>query len=279
MQFNMLLETAGIDPLQVKLVRHQDRRVTGRSPYGLWQAADGSLEAYQSLQSRQVFEGASFVASFVATPLNETLFVGLYEITGKEAAPNTSTCPLHGQVIADHTKYDLRLRHELSDCIGRLIIDWGQGYIAWVQRAGQQNKPILELRRHAGEKPFPGFLAFRQLLSEFENIPLSWREALSSVSGVYLLACPVTGKQYIGSAYGTGGFWSRWEAYVANGHGGNKLMREVPRADYQVSILEVAASSASDSAIIQCEERWKEKLLTKTFGLNSQSAHPTAPCE
>ena len=38
--------------------------------------------------------------------------------------------------------------------------------------------------------------------------------------------------------------------------------------DYQVSILEVASSSLSRDEIIQMEELWKDKLLTRSFGLN-----------
>ena len=77
-----------------------------------------------------------------------------------------------------------------------------------------------------------------------------------------------TGKLYVGAAYGEGGFWRRWEDYVATGHGGNVLMKELVHAEYQVSILEVASSSASPADVIAMESRWKAKLLTKEFGLN-----------
>ena len=85
---------------------------------------------------------------------------------------------------------------------------------------------------------------------------------------MYLLACVRTGKLYVGAAYSAGGFWRRWEDYMATGHGGNVLMQELVAAEYQVSILEVASSSASPADVIAMESRWKAKLLTKEFGLN-----------
>jgi len=45
-------------------------------------------------------------------------------------------------------------------------------------------------------------------------------------------------------------------------------MKLAPETDYQVSILEFASSSLSRDEIIRMEERWKDKLLTRTFGLN-----------
>src|SRR6266566_4493439 len=78
--FNALLRDEGVDPADVKLVRHQDTHHAARvTPYQLWLAADGQFDLYQNIQRRAVFKGARLLASFVATPLNETLFVGIYE--------------------------------------------------------------------------------------------------------------------------------------------------------------------------------------------------------
>jgi hypothetical protein len=84
-----------------------------------------------------------------------------------------------------------------------------------------------------------------------------------------LLTCPKSGRQYVGSASGETGFWGRWEEYVASGHGGNRLMRDVPASDYQVTVLEVAASSATVNDLLAMESRWKDKLLSRQFGLNA----------
>jgi hypothetical protein len=73
----------------------------------------------------------------------------------------------------------------------------------------------------------------------------------------------------VGLAAGSGGFWSRWEDYLASGHGGNQRMQEVPADDYQVTILEVAASSANGEELASMESKWKRKLMSREFGLNA----------
>lgn len=269
--FNALLREEGIDPKEVKLARHQDTRWVDRpTPYQLWTASDGRFERYQRIQKRNVFQGARVLASFVATPLGESLFVSLYEIRGMTTAAPGLIDPLSSRDVGGMISYDLVPMRKLVEYRGRLIVDWGLGYRSWVQLAAKKDKPLLEIRRTAaGERSFPGFLDFREKLSELKAVPLAWRAALSSVSGIYLLVHPETGKQYVGSAQGMGGFWGRWEQYVASGHGGNRRMKDVPTADYQVSVLEVASSSANAEVLTQMEKRWKQKLLSRKFGLNA----------
>jgi GIY-YIG catalytic domain len=100
-------------------------------------------------------------------------------------------------------------------------------------------------------------------------LPSAWIDALSAARGVYVLTCPRTKELYIGSATGAGGFWGRWVQYANDGHGGNIQLKSRDASDYQVSILEVAGSSATDADILDLESRWKEKLQTKRMGLNS----------
>jgi hypothetical protein len=267
--FNFLLEYTGLNPATVKLVRHQDSRYSDRpTPYQLWCANDGRFDIYQRIQSRERFKSATHIAAFVGTPLNETLFVGLYSVRGWSTPPQNLHDPISDEDVSKFHLYDLTLTEILSDYRGRLIIDWGSGYRSWVQRAKHKNKPVLEIRRQAGEPPFPGFMEFRERLHNLATVPFSWRTALGAVGGVYLLACVKTGKLYVGSAYGEGGFWRRWEDYLVTGHGGNVLMKDLAHAEYQVSILEVASSSTSPADVVAMESRWKAKMLTKEFGLN-----------
>ncbi|MGH9683809.1 MAG: GIY-YIG nuclease family protein [Candidatus Acidiferrales bacterium] len=269
-RFNTLLREEGIDPAHVKLVRHKDTRYAGRlSPYQLWLAADGRLDLYQQIQRRPVFKGARLLASFVATPLDETLFVGIYENKGVGKAGRGIVDPLSGKDVTGLNSYDLVLSSKLAQYRGRLIVEWGPGYRSWVQLARKKEKTIIEIRRSAGERQFPGFLDFCERLSNLVAVPAAWRAALSAVAGIYLLTNPDTGKQYVGSAQGVGGFWGRWEQYAASGHGGNRRMQDIPAADYQVSVLEVASSSASPDVLAKMEGRWKQKLLSRKFGLNA----------
>lgn len=268
-KFNYLLTSAGIDLTKVRLVRHQDNRAPrGRTPYDLWRAQNGEFERYQAIQHRDVFSSASTIASFVASPLNETIFVGLYEVLDKHLAPLGTLDPVGGHDVSGLFEYKMIPDMRLDSYAGRLLIEWGSGARAWVQRPDKQDKAIVEIRREAADPPFPGFADFRHRINDLNSVPISWRIAMSAVSGVYLLTCTKSGKQYVGSAYGEGGFWSRWEYYNSSGHGGNVAMKKIEDADYQVTILEVSASTANPTEIIEAEARWKNKLLTRHFGLN-----------
>jgi hypothetical protein len=268
-ELNYLLEKAGLDLKRTRLVRHQDvRALPGRAPHDLWMAADGSLELYQRIQRVDRFAGIEWLVAFVATPLDETLFVGVYRISGVSTAPVGMADPVGGEDVGGFLLYEMDRAAALDSYAGRLVIDWGPGYRTWVQRPDRQDKTVVELRRNAIEPPFPGFTSFKWPIRQLSAVPTSWRGALSAVAGVYLLACRSTGQQYVGSAYGAGGFWARWENYFRTGHGGNEGMKLAPGNDYQVSILEFASPSLGMEDIIQMEARWKDKLLSREFGLN-----------
>jgi hypothetical protein len=105
-------------------------------------------------------------------------------------------------------------------------------------------------------------------LTEYAHDPPSWIAILQSARVVYLLTCPKTKEQYVGSASGEEAFWHRWQDYVAKGHGGNIELKSRDPSDYRVSILEVAGSSATTDDILKMEQRWKAKLQSQEMGLN-----------
>ena len=61
-------------------------------------------------------------------------------------------------------------------------------------------------------------------------------------------------------------------AYLQTGHGGNLGLKNRDSSDYQVSILEVAGSSATLDEIRLMEGRWQTKLQSKEMGLNRNLA-------
>lgn len=65
------------------------------------------------------------------------------------------------------------------------------------------------------------------------------------------------------------GFFSRWLCYQ-DGHGGNVGIRELgaTAAEYDVNMLEVAASNAMVEEIYDRESLWKIELKTRATGLN-----------
>jgi GIY-YIG catalytic domain len=265
--FNAVLRYEEIDPKTVQLVRHQDNRSAVQcTPYNLWRLGGGGLELYQRLQKKRVFNIGGLLASFVATPSEDTLFVGLYRVGSVGIAPNGTIDPVLQQERGGHHLYDVQPDSRLSDYIGHLVIDWGKGFRAWVQRAHLRDKQIVEIRKDVKEQPFPGFTDFCWDIEQIKAVPLAWQEVLRHVQGVYLLTCKDTGKQYVGSAKGEESLWGRFCDYEKTGHGGNIEMKRLATRNFQVTVLEVVNSDTQQIELI--EEAWKKKLMTRKFGLN-----------
>ncbi len=170
--FNMVLEAEGIDPKDVRLVRHQDNRPECKiSPYSLWRRDLALLERYQSLQSSEVFKVGNTLASFVRTPAGQTLFVGLYRVDGMGVSDETDVLPSSNIACPGIIKYTTSCDNRLKDMAGRLVVDWGKGFLAWVQLAAKNDKKVLELGRDPDDKPFPGYFTFGCRLSELAVEP------------------------------------------------------------------------------------------------------------
>lgn len=271
--FNTILREAGLPLIDVRLIRHKDKRATrGRTPYELWRDNRPQFELYQSTQSvpNRKKLTAPYWAVFIVNLNDETMFAGVYAVKYRGLLEQDTPKPHMDGIdeAGSSDVYDLTLQDTLSDLIGKLFIDWGLGALAWIQYADRNNKPVTELRMAFQEPAFPGFLNFIQALSKLENVPKSWIAALRSSGGVYLLTCPKTKEQYVGSATGEEGFWGRWQDYVHTGHGGNLGLKSRDPSDYQVSILEVAGTSATTDDILTMEGRWQSKLQSREMGLN-----------
>ena len=282
LRFNMLLLDVGIAPSEVRLLRHQTGKVIGRTPYSLWRDDPDAFERYQSTQDSTPRQRARFNgrywASFVAPSPASSLFVGLYEVRliGPVAAGTIdplTRVPVGGSPERTllYDQYECTRSDALAGYIGRLSVHWGDtssARRAWVQRADNQDKEIVELNRVFKEEKFPGFTKLIRPLSEIETMPTAWKEILRASCGVYLLACPKTREHYVGSAYGKDGFLGRWQAYAANNHGGNVGLKARDPSDYFVSVLEVSGSAATIEDIVALESTWKEKLHSRNIGLN-----------
>ena len=186
-------------------------------------------------------------------------------------------------------KYETELTNKATEYIGRAFFKFKKEFRA--------SYPTLELDPKNGdpiaEMPLSHILDKRVALTDFlgfdsvnidyktlkyivsDNI-VSWKAALSNVKGVYLIVDTHTGKQYVGSAYGDDCIWQRWLCYAKDGHGGNVELKELLKnngVDYKYnfkySILEVCNMNLGNEYIISRENYWKEVLLTRQFGLNS----------
>jgi len=128
---------------------------------------------------------------------------------------------------------------------------------------------------------FPGYENinhdFDILIPVFKNENRGWRAALANIKGVYVITDKSNGKNYIGSAYGDSGIWSRWSCYIGTGHGWNdeltKLIKErgydYARDNFKLALLEYPSMKTDDKIIIERESYWKEVFLSRgKFGYN-----------
>ncbi len=216
--FNDLLVLAGIDPAQVRLVRHQDNRLWPGRLYEAWRNDRDAFEDYQSVQSKSRFPVGELLASFVVTEARKTVFVGLYRVTGVDTLPAGSVDFLVRHDTSGHFKYDLQLIDQLGDYRDRAVIEWGAAVRSWVQRAGNQTKPVIEIAEQY-EPRFPGFREFVRPINDVPTLPNGWQQVLRSVKGVYLLVDVESGQHYVGSAKGADSLLGRWMSYTDGGTG------------------------------------------------------------
>jgi hypothetical protein len=268
--FNDLLDLEAVDATNLRLVRHQDNRLRPGRLYEAWRNDRASFESYQSVQSKDRFPLGEVLASFVVTEARKTVFVGLYRVASVSTLPAGSFDVLVRHDTSGHFQYDLQLMPELEDYRDRAVIDWGAGVRSWVQRAATQAKPVIEIAAQY-EPRFPGFREFVRPIDDIPTLPNGWQQVLRSVKGVYLLVDSDSGQQYVGSAKGSDSLMGRWISYTDGGDGGDVGLTAVARSgrrNYQVSVLEVVDENTPDNTIEQIEAYWKNKLLSRQFGLN-----------
>jgi len=268
--FNSILSDMDVAPSKVRLLRHTPDRFFGRTLYALWRDGHPDFLSYQSTQEKKTRArlDSPYWASFVVTPSRSVMFVGLFEVTRSGSCPLGTIDPLTKRDVAGEDLYTQALVEASKQYIGRVFIDWGPSPITWAQKADNQPKAIVEITRVFQEEAFPGYSRFIASLSAIETLPDGWRTALQAARGIYLLTCPDTKEQYVGSATGADGFLGRWMGYVRDGHGGNVSLKSRDPADYQVSILEVSGSAATVEEILAAEGLWKLKLQSREMGLN-----------
>ena len=238
------------------------------------------FQGWQEHQTNKNF-GRKYIISLIYYDKDIWLFGGIYEVlpTKPIAITNDSW---------KGWKYETVLTKQAKDYIGRAFFRFKKTFRA--------SYPVLELTPKSGiavaKMPLSHILDKRITIADFlgfdqvnidyktlkyivsDNIP-SWNAALSNVKGVYLIVDTVSGKQYVGSAYGDDCLWQRWSSYAKNGHGGNIELKELLeqngedyKYNFKYSILEICNMNLGNEYIIARENHWKEILLTRVFGLN-----------
>ncbi|WP_027128614.1 GIY-YIG nuclease family protein [Fusobacterium perfoetens] len=209
-----------------------------------------------------------YIFSFAQLSGNEFIFGGIFEIldrSGKE--------------------YKVKYVDKYQDLIGRVVLTYtGKNKRGTVFRPSHilENSEIIEIYKSAykGEK-FPGIEninhTYKQLRIVYDNKLEDWKNILSNIKGIYLLTDTKTGKHYVGSAKGVDSIYGRWSNYIYGFDGGNKELiklrkeegEEYFKENFKFSILEVFGMSFEDKNIEAKESLWKEKLMSRQFGYNS----------
>lgn len=99
LKFNMVLREAGLEPSEVRLMRHQHVAKDGLTPFILWRDNRAEFERYQSAQrtDRRAHFASRYWAGFVVPPDGSTMFAGMYEIFGHTPVPVAWVDPLMRQ--------------------------------------------------------------------------------------------------------------------------------------------------------------------------------------
>lgn len=249
---------------RVKIVRHKDNRNEYRE---ILKDREKLIE-YQKEQDKEVFANTDYIISFVGQESTKSLFFGVFKILGVEKREN-------------NFYYNIAEIDILKEFIGRVVIDWGLGALAWSQDYHKNQKEVLEILPKGYIGNFPGLtnfvLDFEELTRLITNPDANkdWKNHLSSVNGIYLILDKTTGYQYIGSANGKGGIWQRWTEYIKTRTGGNKHLialcceDESYHKNFQFTVLQSLPSNITQKEIVEIENLYKKKFGTRFYGLNA----------
>jgi hypothetical protein len=262
----LIYDLLNIEPTELKVHLAADN---GReNPLDLY--FDGLFKEWQAEQNKRNFQ-RPYILSLIRLERDDLwLFAGVYQSLEIDNS------------IKEHIHYTTELTDRYAELIGRLVIQY--------KRKGRNSYPngesLIDSASVYEIKPeplaFSEFKNFKEVQLSRQQLELlfhheypSWKSALSSVSGVYLISDMSSGQLYVGSAYGEEGIWSRWLDYSKNYHGGNFELKRLFKtggpevfSKFNYSILETCDIDLPADFVITIENRWKDKLLTRQYGLN-----------
>ncbi len=261
-----LLIDAGIDPAQALVIRHAF--VTEPEESGLTglhaDSTHAEILAYTATQS-------SDTRRFPAVPPR---FWVVFIKEGGDRARLWSVVENYGEIARDDVRrtFDVTESEHMVDLRSRLVVGWRSPRTWRMNATTAASYPVVEIA-DAEPIPFPGFdrlvLSYVQLQAVMrEHRYASWRTALASVVGIYLITDTQDGRHYVGKADGAESIRQRWSAYATNGHGGNVELRNLDPASFRFSLLRVFDPSTPTRDIDAAESHFKDALDSRRHGLN-----------
>lgn len=263
--FAQIMASAGIDPSDALVIRHAYVREHGDGSVGIHgDSTDAEILAYTSSQS----------ANTRAFPAAPPTFWVVFLPEGGDRARLWAVVRNHGETSNDgaRRRFDLERSDLLSDLQARLVVGWRSPRTWALKGTTAARYPVMEI---ADAQPvrFPGFdaltLDYPQLQAVVrEHRYATWRTALSSVMGIYLITDTRDGRQYVGKADGSESVLQRWTAYAANGHGGNVELRGRDPGSFRLSVLRIFDPATPTHEINAAESHFKRALDSRRHGLN-----------
>ena len=261
-----LLLDAGIDPADALVIRHAYVQTHPDSgTHGIHaDSSDAEILQYTRDQSADT-------RRFPAVPPR---FWVVFIREGGDQARLWSVVENRGEISNDGVRriFDVVESEHMADLRNRLVIGWRSPRTWWIWARTAASYPVMGIA-DAEPVPFPGFdrlvLSYAELQAVMrEHRYASWRTALASVAGIYLITDTRDGRQYVGKADGAERIRQRWGTYAANGHGGNVELRGLDPSSFRYSLLRVFDPSTPESVINAAESHFKVALDTVRHGLN-----------
>jgi len=286
------LEGLKYENLKFRVVRHKMNRKYWEDFDNLIRFDNEMLSAFAGSQERLVYKDADIILTFVALPGTKALFrtahinhgqisFNQYKKYYKGYKPFLNYRKNNSReenVLDDLYFYKLEDSNLLESYKNRLVIEWGKSTVSWVQSSIE--KEVTEIYPKGFVSLFPGWdkvhLSHKELTEIISNPNgnKDWYEYLSRHSGVYVIFDSSTGNQYVGSASGGNGIWSRWEGYAKSGHNGNKALKVLAKKNedfannFTYSLHHVFPRTVSKNDVLYYESLLKNKLGSRAFGLN-----------
>jgi hypothetical protein len=261
-----LLLDAGIDPLQALVIRHA--YVREHEDSGLRGIHADSTEA-EILEYTRI-QSANTTRFPAAPPRLWVVFIR----EGGDQARLWSVVENRGEISTNGLlrTFDVVQSEHMADLRKRLVIGWRSPRTWRINATTAASYPVIGIA-DAEPIPFPGFdrliLSHAQLQAVMREYRYaSWRTALSSVVGIYLITDTRDGRHYVGKADGAESIRQRWNAYSTNGHGNNVELRGLDPSSFRFSLLRVFDPATPTRDIDAAESHFKDALDSRRHGLN-----------
>jgi hypothetical protein len=146
--FHDLLRTSGIEPKEVRLVRHANKEINVLDTF---LNDTEKFTEYTAWQKSGKFGSARYLALFCPARSTTSLFLGIWAIDGK--TENNDLKQSHLALLSkhdlpeiwfdNHARYNLKLTSVMLSLSQRLVIEWGKSTVSWVQ---SKDKDVVQIK-------------------------------------------------------------------------------------------------------------------------------------